>query len=83
MPEKQDKMKGESGKRSPRGKQGNSGGGNITSKVTLSGLLNFTYGLWSCLGNERSNVHRQMFSLNSKRTSHFAHTAKLTSRAAL
>lgn len=26
---------------------------NSTSKVTLSGLLNFTDGLWSCLGNER------------------------------
>ena len=53
VPEKQDKTKGGSGKRSPGEKRGNSGGGNITSKVTLSGLLNFTDGLWSCLGNER------------------------------
>ncbi|KAG0614373.1 hypothetical protein M758_6G171800 [Ceratodon purpureus] len=52
--EKQEKGKTTSGKGRHGSKQGSSGGNsNNTSKVTLSGLLNFTDGLWSCLGNER------------------------------
>lgn len=45
-----ERTKATSGKQGPGSKQG---GHNSSSKVTLSGLLNFTDGLWSCLGKER------------------------------